>query len=258
MQQWRTDYSSGSWIHKRVSSLYSYFDRASSLISVSLQRLIQHWNFILQILQGDRQFLQDQTLQDIPLALKPLETNAAQYAERPEPLAPQVSIYNRVGQKLEYFHGNILVLAKLQLLTANWSIFFSSSNVYVQLPSRNSIIILFRKNVHLTGMSVKGLVFLFSKKCSHCYACNYSYLLIVVMLIILITRMFSDSFSLHKFCFMTGCCQQWGEKRSVFCFIYSFNILFLEKYILPGHFLLLQTCPNRHWKTKIINAIWVF
>lgn len=49
-----------------------------------------------------------------------------------------------------------------------------------------------------------------------------------------------------------------GEKRSVFCFIYSFNILFLEKYILPGHFLLLQTCPNRHWKTKIINAIWVF
>lgn len=38
------------------------------------------------------------------------------------------SIYNGVDQKLEYFHGNILVLAKLRLLTTNWSIFYSSYN----------------------------------------------------------------------------------------------------------------------------------
>lgn len=38
------------------------------------------------------------------------------------------SIYNRVGQRYEYFHGNILVLAKLQLLTTNWSMFYSSCN----------------------------------------------------------------------------------------------------------------------------------
>lgn len=73
-------------------------------------------------------------------------------------------------------------------MTAKWAIVFYSSNVS---SIQSSIIIIFKKNVHLTGGTKKRCIILFyTKKCSLCYACIYSYLFIVVILIILIKTMF--------------------------------------------------------------------
>lgn len=74
------------------------------------------------------------------------------------------------------------------------------------------------------------------------------------MLIILIKRMFLDYF--HKYCLMTG---SRGGKKGMYSVLDILLILFLEKYILPEHFSVLQTCcSNRHWKMKTINVRWVF
>lgn len=141
-------------------------------------------------------------------------------------------------------------------LVRNWNTSIEASWSWKTTTSdsksiQDIIIILFRNNVHLTKIPAKVVLFLFAqKKCSLCYACNYFYLFIVVVLIILIKTMFLDSFSLHRFCLVAQERKK-KKKRSVFCYVYSFGILFLAKYILPVHFSLIF-CPNRCWKQRLL------
>lgn len=113
-----------------------------------------------------------------------------------------------------------------------------------------------RKNVHLTGTPVKGALFLFLHKTMFTLLCLQLLLLIYCCDVDNIKTMFLESLSLST---NFASWHKRRKKRSVFCYTCSFDILFLEKYILPVCFSLQNLfCPNRHWKTKSISAVWIF